>query len=84
MAKERVPTKQLRARVKVECARRGMTLTALAKRCGRSAQWLNDVLGRENPKLDTLRLLADALGCPVARLVKPVTTEEFGKAMMPK
>jgi lambda repressor-like predicted transcriptional regulator len=79
-----VPIQQLRARVKVEAARRGWSLADLARGCERSPQWLNDVLVRENPKLDTIRLLAGVLGCSIDRLLKPVTAEEFGKIMIPR
>lgn len=78
------PVNQLRARIRVEVARRGWSLADLARACGRSPQWLNDVLGRENPKLDTVRLLAQALGCNAERLLRPVTPEEYGRATMPR
>lgn len=79
-----VPINQMRARVKVECARRRWALADLARRCDRSPQWLNDVLHRENPKLETIRLIAGALDCTLERLLRPVTAEEFGKATMPR
>lgn len=79
-----VPINQMRARVKVECARRGWALADLARACDRSPQWLNDVLHRENPKLETIRLIAGALNCTLERLLRPVTAEEFGKATMPR
>lgn len=79
-----VPVKQMRARIKVECARRGWALADLARACDRSPQWLNDVLHRENPKLETLRLLAEALGCSLDKILRPVTAEEYGRTMMPR
>jgi lambda repressor-like predicted transcriptional regulator len=79
-----VPVRQMRARIKVECARRGWALADLARACDRSPQWLNDVLHRENPKLETLRLLARALGCSLDKILRPVTAEEYGRTMMPR
>lgn len=73
---------QLKARVRVEAARRGWKLADVARACGRSPQWLNDMLSRSNPKLETLTLLAGAFGCDIGRLLRPVNSEEYGRIMM--
>jgi lambda repressor-like predicted transcriptional regulator len=74
---------QVRARVEVECAKRGWTIAELGRRCGRSPQAMNDVLSRQNPRLQTIKELADVLGISVADFFKVVTTEEYGRALMP-
>jgi lambda repressor-like predicted transcriptional regulator len=75
---------QLRARLQVECARKGWSLSELARQLGKTPQGLQDVLRRGNPKAETLAVIADALDIGVARLYQPVTPEEYGKVFMPR
>ena len=63
----------LRARLQVECARKGWSLSELARQLGKTPQGLQDVLRRGNPKAETLAVIADALGISVAKLYQPVT-----------
>ncbi len=74
----------LRARLQVECARKGWSLSELARRLGKSPQGLQDVLRRGNPKAETLAEIAEALEVSVARLYQPVTPEEYGRTFMPR
>jgi len=74
---------QLRARVEVECSNRGITLTELARRVGKSPQGLNDILNRNSPRLSTVQELAQALGLTLDVFLRPVTVEEYGEARIP-
>jgi lambda repressor-like predicted transcriptional regulator len=74
----------LRARLQVECARKGWSLSELARQLQKTPQGLQDVLRRGNPKAETLTQIADALGVSVAKLYRPVTPEEYGLVFMPR
>jgi transcriptional regulator with XRE-family HTH domain len=73
-----------RARVEVERKRLGLTVAQVAERMGRSPSALTEVLRGGNPTLATLQDLAAALGIAPSDLVRPVTAEEYGAAMMPR
>jgi len=74
---------QVKARVSVEAKMRNMTISEVARRCGRSPQALQDILNRGNPRLETLQEIAGALGVSIDQLLVPVTAEEYGAAHMP-
>jgi len=75
-------TEQLRARLTVEMTRKGWRVTDLAEACDRTSAWLNEVMNHSNPRLETLKLMADALGVEPSKLLEPVTAEEYGTVML--
>ncbi len=74
----------LRARVEVERRKQGLTLAQVADRMGRSPGALTEVLRNGNPTLATINDLAAALGIPASEVVRPVSAEEYGDAMLPR
>lgn len=58
-------------RIRVARMRRNLTQERLAERAGLDRQAVNRVeQGHQSPRLDTLLLLADALGVPLSVLVR--------------
>lgn len=75
---------QLKARIEVECAKRDMSVAQFARLVGRTPQALNDLVNRNNPRLDTIREFAAALEMTMDEFVKPVTVQEYGMALIPR
>jgi len=75
---------QLKSRVEVECAKRGWSLTHFASLIGRSPQALNDMLKRDNARLDTIKDMADALGMTMEAFSEPVSVAEYGATLIPR
>ena len=75
---------QLRARLEVERRKQGLTLAQVAERMGRSPGALTEVLRNGNPTLTTINDLAATLGVPSSEILRPVTPEEYGEAMLPR
>ena len=75
---------QLKARIEIECARRGMSLASFARSIGRTSQALNDLMNRNNPRLDTVRAFAEALEMSMDDFAEPATAEEYGVALIPR
>ena len=73
---------QFRARIEVECKRRGWTLGELAKRLGKSPQTLNALLRRGDPKHSTTMEICKALDMTWLDFQANVTPAEYGEAMM--
>ena len=73
---------QFRARIEVECKRRGWTLGELARRLGKSPQTLNALLRRGNPKQSTITEICRVFGIDWIDFQKNVTPAEYGEAMM--
>ena len=60
----------LGARVRNERERKGFSLRAFAKECHISPSFLSDVeLGKADPSLETLRVICEQLGTPLAELL---------------
>jgi transcriptional regulator with XRE-family HTH domain len=78
------PIHQLKARITIEAARRGMSMSAFARKISRTPQALNDLLNRNNPRLDTIREFAEAFGMTMNDFVKAVTPTEYGEVMIPR
>lgn len=74
----------LKARVQVLMAERGIDIKELAHRMGVSTQTVYTILGKANPRVDTLTRIADAFDVETSTLLEPVTAEEYGKATMPR
>lgn len=59
--------------IREHCARRGLTVQALAERAGTSRGYLYAVLnGEKSPTVDWLARIADALGVDMHELAKPI------------
>jgi len=74
----------LKARVQILMAERGMDMKELAQRMGVSTQTVYTILGKANPRVDTLTRFAEAFGVDVSVLLEPVTAEEYGNATIPR
>jgi transcriptional regulator with XRE-family HTH domain len=63
-------------RIRALRQRKGWTLKDLAGRTNLSVPYLSDLERRmdSNPTLETLTVIADALGCPVAELMGPASS----------
>jgi lambda repressor-like predicted transcriptional regulator len=75
-------TNKFRARVEVECARRGWTFAELARRLGITPQALHATLGRYAHRRTTIDKIAAAFGLSVDEIETHVTPAEYGEAMM--
>lgn len=73
---------QLQARLEILCKGRGWSLAALGRAAGMSRQSLNALLARNNPRVNQLKRLADALGIPSEELIREVSPREYGAAML--
>ena len=74
----------IKARIEVECRKRGITVSEVGRRTGRSPQAFQDILRRGNPTLATLKEIAAALEVEMEDLIRPVSAEEYGEATIPK
>lgn len=74
----------LKAHVQILMAERGIDIKELAQRMEVSTQTVYTILGKANPRLDTLQRIANAFGVEVATLLEPVSAEKYGAATMPR
>jgi len=78
-----VKINQLRARVELECAKRGWSLAYFARKLGKSPQALNDLIKHSSHRESTIRELSAALDITVDYFSTPVSPVEYGEAMIP-
>lgn len=78
------PIHHFRARIEIEIRKHGMSMSEFARKTGRTPQALNDLLNRNNPRLDTVREFAEVFSMKMDDFVKPVTTFEYGVIMIPR
>jgi len=74
---------QLRARVEVECAKRGWSLAYFARILGKSPQALNDLIGHNSPRGSTIAELSEAFEMSIEDFKLPVSPLEYGEAKIP-
>ncbi len=74
----------LKARVQILMAEQGIDVKGLAQRMGVSTQTVYTILGKANPRFDTLERLAKAFSVDTALLLETVTPSEYGMATMPR
>lgn len=75
---------QFKARLQIEAAKRGWTMSKLAKNLGRTPQALSDLIRQNNPRLDTLFEIAQRLEMTIEEFNEPVDAQEYGEALLPR
>lgn len=76
-------TNHFRARVEILLKEKGWSFRELARKLGKSAPRIRDIVERGDPKASTLREIAEALGVAPEDLLEEVTPEEYGEAFLP-
>lgn len=76
-------TNHLRARVEITARAKGLSLSEVASKMGKSPQALQAILRSGNPLYKTVSQMADALGVEPSEVMRPVTPQEYGEARMP-
>lgn len=59
-----------RKKINLYMARNKVTVSDIAKKCGKSSQWTSKVLNSENPMPKTVGIIADALDVDVAEIIE--------------
>lgn len=75
---------QFRARIEVETHRRRWSLSEFARRVGRTPQSLNDVMMRNNPRLDMIVNFAAVFEMTVDDFLVPITAKQYGAEFIPR
>lgn len=81
---ERGNINQFRARIEIETHRRQWSLSEFARRVGRTPQSLNDVMMRNNPRLDIIVKFAEVFEMTVDDFLVPITVRQYGAEFIPK